>query len=507
MSGTYLQFQSLIFPLPNGKRSLDPGIVSACRHLQHTAQQRNKICESQLLDYRVPGSDSLAKYAVAFFKMSRSIFTTANSRFTRVSSCSISVKGRCNLPTSPSLPALYALIQFTIVDFGNDNRFPTSDTDKPPSVTNLTASSLNSLVYAPLGILSISTPPSLLIINLGVHLFQPTTGSNNTIATYTYDPFGRRIKKQIIPSPPAGEGTGEGVITYYLYSDEGLVGEYDATGNEIKTYGYKPDSTWTTDPLFMKQGTDYYFYHNDHLGTPQKLTNTSGAVVWSATYDAFGKAAIDPSSTITNNLRFPGQYFDAETGLHYNFHRFYDPGLGRYLRGDPISFAGGGTNVYIYVQNDPVNLIDPWGLSEEGAMAVYGETSGIYPQLLPKTRNIYRRQNWDPASFEKLQEARKYIADVRERNKNTMVSKPCSENAIEKMIWKDALDAAAGAENWNLPKNVRHFFLRQEGVGPQKPGWATGMTPYATFGPFINVGGGDVPRGSTAFIDFYQGVP
>src|SRR4030042_253350 len=106
MSSTDLQFQSHLLPLPNSKRSLDPGIVSACRHLQHTAKQRNKIGKSQLLDYRVPCSDSLAKYAAAFFKMSRSIFTTANSRFTLVSSCSTSVRGRCNLPTSPSLPAL-----------------------------------------------------------------------------------------------------------------------------------------------------------------------------------------------------------------------------------------------------------------------------------------------------------------------------------------------------------------------------------------------------------------
>jgi uncharacterized protein RhaS with RHS repeats len=62
----------------------------------------------------------------------------------------------------------------------------------------------------------------------------------------------------------------------------------------------------------MKEGSNYYFYHNDHLGTPQKLTTISGAIVWSATYDAFGKATVEGSSTVTNNLRFPGQYFDQE---------------------------------------------------------------------------------------------------------------------------------------------------------------------------------------------------
>jgi RHS repeat-associated protein len=85
----------------------------------------------------------------------------------------------------------------------------------------------------------------------------------------------------------------------------------------------------------MKQGGQYYWYHNDHLGTPQKLTTTSGAVAWSAKFTSFGDAQVDAASTVDNNLRFAGQYYDSETGLHYNYHRYYDPKLGRYLRADP----------------------------------------------------------------------------------------------------------------------------------------------------------------------------
>jgi len=104
-----------------------------------------------------------------------------------------------------------------------------------------------------------------------------------------------------------------------------------------------------------------YYYHNDHLGTPLLLTDDNQAVVWSADYMPFGKAII-LTTTIENNLRFPGQYYDEETDLHYNYHRYYDPQTGRYLRPDPIGLAGG-INLYLYAQNDPVNAVDPWGLA------------------------------------------------------------------------------------------------------------------------------------------------
>jgi RHS repeat-associated protein len=86
-------------------------------------------------------------------------------------------------------------------------------------------------------------------------------------------------------------------------------------------------------------------------------------VVWAAEHAPFGKAEVNVNSTITNNLRFPGQYFDAETGLHYNWNRYYDPDTGRYLTPDPIGLAGG-INLYAYVTNNPVNYFDPQGLQK-----------------------------------------------------------------------------------------------------------------------------------------------
>ena len=149
--------------------------------------------------------------------------------------------------------------------------------------------------------------------------------------------------------------------------------EIDAAGNVIKSYGYRPGSTWTTDPLFMKVGGNYYFYQNDHLGTPQKLTAVNGAVVWSAKYFSFGYADVAFSSTITNNLRLPGQYFDVETGLHFNWFRYYDPIAGRYCRLDPLGLAGGDINLYAYVWNNAVNYLDPSGEAPDIPGVTYNE--------------------------------------------------------------------------------------------------------------------------------------
>ncbi|MDD3813992.1 MAG: RHS repeat-associated core domain-containing protein [Desulfocapsaceae bacterium] len=93
----------------------------------------------------------------------------------------------------------------------------------------------------------------------------------------------------------------------------------------------------------------------------QQLVTAAGAVVWQAAYLPFGKAQI-ATATVANNLRFAGQYFDAETGLHYNWNRFYDPEVGRYISADPIGLDGG-MNLYAYVAGNPVNAVDPWGLA------------------------------------------------------------------------------------------------------------------------------------------------
>ncbi|MEO6680326.1 MAG: RHS repeat-associated core domain-containing protein, partial [Pseudomonas sp.] len=169
-------------------------------------------------------------------------------------------------------------------------------------------------------------------------------------ASYKYDAFGRRIEKAV-----------DGHATEFLWQGERLIAE--SADNRYRTYIYEPGSFR---PLAMLDGegplkATPFYYQLDHLGTPQELTDYSGEIMWSAKYRAYGNLAALDVAEIDNPLRFQGQYFDAETGLHYNRHRYYNPGTGRFLTPDPIKLAGG-LNNYQYVPN-PTGWVDPLGLN------------------------------------------------------------------------------------------------------------------------------------------------
>jgi len=182
-------------------------------------------------------------------------------------------------------------------------------------------------------------------------LVKVDDNNGNTIGQYYYDPFGRRLWKEV-----------NSQRTYFFYTDEGMIAEFTGAGSTIRSYGYAPDSTWGTDPLFQKTGSNYAYYQNDHLATPQKLTSASGAVEWEARQKSFGAMDII-TEAVSSDLRFPGQYYDAETGLYYNWNRYYDPSTGRYITSDPIGLDGG-INTFGYVGGNPLIYIDPAGLKK-----------------------------------------------------------------------------------------------------------------------------------------------
>ena len=122
----------------------------------------------------------------------------------------------------------------------------------------------------------------------------------------------------------------------------------DISSNELDTVAIRRNSVTPR----QAQQQAVYFVHNDPLKTPQVITDEAQNIVWQANYEPFGKARVT-TELIENNIRFPGQYYDSETGLHYNYQRYYDPSLGRYITSDPIGLAGG-MNTYAYVGGNPI---------------------------------------------------------------------------------------------------------------------------------------------------------
>ena len=143
-----------------------------------------------------------------------------------------------------------------------------------------------------------------------------------------------------------------------------LQGSSNTTRQETIWLGDTPVAVVKPDPV--TQQPNIYFIEADHLNTPRVILNSAHTPIWRWDSDAFGQGQPDedPDSdgqSFEYNLRFPGQYYDRETGLHYNYYRDYEPGVGRYIESDPIGLKGG-TNTFAYANQNPLVYIDSLGL-------------------------------------------------------------------------------------------------------------------------------------------------
>ena len=231
-------------------------------------------------------------------------------------------------------------------------------------------------------------------------------GSQFHTTAYGYNAGGQRVLKQLL-SYESCSGTPAfcktiaiytgGVV--YVHSPQGqLLGEYSAqTGAPIREYLWLQDMPMVVvayDAATSSDPAPVFYIQADHLNTPRVVLDRNGAQRWSWVAEPFGNSVPNANPVglgeFSLNLRLPGQYFDAETGLAQNWHREYDAGVGRYTQSDPIGLAGG-INTYQYAESQPTSLTDPLGLTTfmcTKPLHGLGETWG--PRMYPESR-------WNPS--------------------------------------------------------------------------------------------------------------
>lgn len=182
------------------------------------------------------------------------------------------------------------------------------------------------------------------------------------VVNYVYDALGRRL------STSTASGT-----TTYVYDNEHVIAEVNASGGLVAKYVY---GSSVDEVLKMDRGTAN-FYSFDGIGSVSDITDASGTLVESYTYDVYGRATISDGagnvvsdSTVDNSLMFAGKRYDQVANLYYSRARDYEPSLGRFMQADPAGFVDG-PNLYTYGRNNPVANSDPYGLMTIGYILPY----------------------------------------------------------------------------------------------------------------------------------------
>ena len=186
---------------------------------------------------------------------------------------------------------------------------------------------------------------------------------NTEIWTYAYDPFGRRLSKE--RQDKLAWTSTEPKRTHFVWDGTRLLQEYTYKGSY--TYIYTDQDSY--EPLAQifdnaKDGKQYLsYFHNDQIGIPREMTDINGNLLWYGEYTAWGRLKKDGRvyKDAHQPFRLQNQYYDEETGLHYNLMRYYEPEAGRFVNQDPIRLLGG-DNLYQFAPNVQ-DWVDVFGLA------------------------------------------------------------------------------------------------------------------------------------------------
>ncbi|QHF10610.1 sugar-binding protein [Pseudomonas syringae UB303] len=227
-------------------------------------------------------------------------------------------------------------------------------------------------------------------------LVKTETMANSQVestSSYQYDSLGRRVGKQ---------SDIKGQTDHRLFLWQGLRLLREESPGQSSLYLYEPGSYAPLARVDEKEGeveNKVYYFHTDQIGTPLEMTDAEGQIVWQAKYRPWGAIEKLVVNEVEQNLRFQGQYFDVETGLHYNTFRYYDPEIGRFITQDPIGLSGG-DNLYQYAPN-PNGWVDPFGLCKSSSGGAKGTGAVVDDTIkaLPAPRQI--DASWSASTYKK----------------------------------------------------------------------------------------------------------
>ncbi|WP_290526226.1 DUF6531 domain-containing protein [Alcanivorax sp.] len=334
-----------------------------------------------------------------------------------------------------------------------------------------------------------------------VAIFSKQEGRDDRLlASYRYNVFGERIAKTVYPgsasspsssqeNPNGATGESEKVTTRFLYDGSNLVAEVGTRGDITRQYLHLDER-----PVMLLQDGEHYAIHTDHRHAPLAVTDKKQRVVWQAEVADNGAASLSSSVWLDLPLRGSNQYFDAETGLHYNTHRYLDPNRGRYLSPDPLGLDVG-PDLYLFALGQPHQFIDSQGLAPQSSQGGESFNQAIHSSVPMKPfskplSNTPLNNQWDnpfsdggsddivlSAAGEIMLENSMHHAESGLIKQIFRIYEYCEKDiGSSERHWTNAVDQIQHDINLSIAKTLDTFLLTFELANSKTLSWATILT-------------------------------